>query len=62
MLSLIFRCFNIVEIVTLNALNTQKENIDAVVDGHGDYVVPIKGNHPNFYDELKLYFDEKKCE
>lgn len=49
-------------IVTWDALNTQKENIEAVVAGHGDYVIPIKGNHPTFYDELKLYFDDKKCE
>lgn len=49
-------------IVTWDALNTQKENIEAVVAGYGDYVIPIKGNHPTFYDELKLYFDDKKCE
>ena len=49
-------------IVTWDALNTQKENVEAVADGHGDYVVPIKGNYQIFYDELQLYFDEKKCE
>lgn len=28
----------------------------------GDYIIPIKGNQENFYNDLKLYFDSKKCE
>ena len=49
-------------IVTWDALNTQKDNVRCVVGKHADYVIPIKGNHPTFYEELKLYFDERNCE
>ena len=49
-------------IVTWDALNTQKANVKCVIDNFGDYVVPIKGNQGNFYDNLKLYFDDKKLE
>ena len=46
-------------IVTLDALNTQTKNVEKVIDKELDYVVPIKANHPIFYQELKEYFDEK---
>lgn len=49
-------------IITWDALNTQIENIKAVVDLKGDYVVPIKGNQGNFYKDLSDYFDDKKLE
>ena len=49
-------------IITWDALNTQKENIDAVVGGKAHYVVPIKGNQGNLFSELDLYFDEKRLE
>ncbi len=46
-------------IITWDALNTQKTNVEAVKKGKGDYVVPVKKNHPNFNADLELYFDEK---
>lgn len=49
-------------IITWDALNTQVENIKTVVSLGGDYVVPIKANQGNFYNNLVLYFDEKKLE
>ena len=49
-------------IITWDALNTQTKNVEAVIDGKGDYVVPIKGNQGNFYQDLKDYFDEKTLE
>lgn len=49
-------------IITWDALNTQTENVKAVVELKGDYVVPIKGNQGNFYKDLIDYFDEKKLE
>lgn len=45
-------------IVTWDALNTQKANVEAVRNKKGDYVVPVKKNHPNFNADLELYFDE----
>lgn len=47
-------------IVSWDALNTQKTNVSAVVKGEADYIVPIKGNHPIFHQELIVFFDEKQ--
>ena len=59
----ILKRFNIKgNIITWDALNTQTENVKAVVKLKGDYVVPIKGNQGNFYNDLIDYFDEKKLE
>ncbi|MCI9127880.1 MAG: ISAs1 family transposase [Eubacterium sp.] len=44
------------KIVTWDALNTQKETVEAVIRGKGDYVAALKGNHPLFYKELAEYF------
>lgn len=44
-------------IITWDALNTQKANVEAVRLKKGDYVVPVKKNHPNFNADLELYFD-----
>ncbi len=45
-------------IITWDALNTQKTNVEAVRNRKGNYVVPVKKNHPNFNADLELYFDE----
>lgn len=49
-------------ITTWDALNTQKENVAFVIEKGADYVVPIKANHPTFYQELIDYFNEKEEE
>ena len=49
-------------IITWDALNTQKKNVGIVRNKKGDYVVPVKKNHPNFNADLDLYFDEKTQE
>lgn len=49
-------------IITWDALNTQTDNVYAVIDGGGDYVVPIKGNQGNFHQDLIDYFNEKTLE
>ena len=49
-------------IATWDALNTQTKNVKAVINAGGDYIIPIKGNQETFYNDLKLYFDLKKCE
>lgn len=47
-------------ICTWDALNTQKENVKAVVEKGGDYCVALKGNQGNFYEDVKKYFDEDR--
>ena len=49
-------------IITWDALNTQKNNIEKVIKLKGDYVVPVKQNQDNFYNDLVLYFDEKQLD
>ena len=46
-------------IVTWDALNTQKGTVAAVIEGKGDYVGALKGNHGNLYADVKDYFDEE---
>ena len=41
---------------------TQTANISKVIGSKADYVVPIKGSEENFFDDLKLYFDNKRLE
>lgn len=47
-------------VITVDALNTQKENCRIVKKKRGDYVFALKGNQTNLYNDVKLYFDEKK--
>ncbi len=49
-------------IATWDALNTQTKNVSAVINAGGDYIIPIKENQKNFYNDLKLYFDQEKCD
>ena len=49
-------------IITWDALNTQKSNVEKVISLKGDYVVPIKLNQENFYNDLVLYFNDKQLE
>lgn len=46
------------KIVTWDTLNTQKETVEAVIRGKGDYVAALKGNHPLFYKEVQGYFSD----
>lgn len=45
-------------IVTTDALNTQKENAAKIQEAGADYVLPVKENHANLYEDIKLFFDE----
>ena len=49
-------------IATWDALNTQTKNVKAVINAGGDYIIPIKANQETFYNDLVLYFDNKRCE
>ena len=49
-------------IATWDALNTQTKNVEAVINAGGDYIIPIKANQGTFYNDLILYFDDKRCE
>jgi predicted transposase YbfD/YdcC len=44
-------------VVTADALNCQKDIAEIIVDQRGDYVLALKGNHENLYEDVKLYFE-----
>ena len=44
-------------IATWDALNTQKDVVSAVIEGKGDYVGALKGNHKNLYQDVIDYFE-----
>lgn len=43
-------------IVTSDALNTQKETVKSIIKKNGDFVLALKGNQKNFYNEIREYF------
>lgn len=45
-------------IVTADALNTQKGIAAKAIEKKADYILPIKGNHPVFYEEMRAYMDD----
>lgn len=47
-------------IVTADALNTQKKTVEAIIKSKGDYVLALKNNHGNFYDDVKVYFEDNE--
>jgi predicted transposase YbfD/YdcC len=56
-------------IITIDAMGCQKEIAAQIIDKNANYVLALKGNHGNLYDDVKTYFDEvektnfknKKC-
>lgn len=49
-------------IVTVDALNTQKEIAAKVLSKGGDYLMPVKGNHPKMEESLKNFFERENLE
>lgn len=45
-------------IVTTDALNTQKKAAATIINKKADYVLPVKENHKNLYEDIKLLFDD----
>lgn len=45
-------------IITADALNTQKNIATAVIEAKADYILPVKGNHKDLQEEIKLMFND----
>lgn len=45
-------------ILTADALNTQRETVTAIKEAHGDYVLALKKNQKNFYDDVRDYLND----
>ena len=49
-------------IVTADALNCQYEIANAIIEKKGNYVLAVKGNKKDLYEDIVEYFDEKTLE
>jgi predicted transposase YbfD/YdcC len=45
-------------IVTVDALNCQRQIAQQIVDQGGDYALALKGNQGTLYDDVRRYFDD----
>jgi predicted transposase YbfD/YdcC len=45
-------------IVSVDAIMTQKEIAEKIIDGGGNYVMALKRNQGTFFEDVKLYFSE----
>lgn len=45
-------------IITTDALNTQKKTVTAIINKKADYALPVKENHKNLYEDIKLLFED----
>ena len=46
-------------ILTADALNTQKDTVEAIIKAKGDYVLALKKNQKQFYEDVKDYFEDE---
>lgn len=48
------------KIITTDAMGCQTEIVKKIKKRHADYVLALKGNQPNLYDDVKRYFDDSE--
>lgn len=46
-------------VITLDALHCQKETVEKIIKGGGDYVIQLKANQGSFYQDVYAMFDDK---
>lgn len=46
-------------IVTIDAMGTQKDIAEKIIEKKADYVLVLKQNHPVLYDEVAKYFEDR---
>lgn len=46
--------------ISVDALNTQKNIAEKIIDARADYTLALKGNHKNLNDEISFIFDTTK--
>jgi len=45
-------------VVTIDAMGTQREIAKAIVEGKGDYILPVKENQPALHQKVKALMDD----
>jgi predicted transposase YbfD/YdcC len=48
--------------ISVDALNTQKNIAEKIIDAQADYTLALKGNHKNLNEEVKFLFDTVKID
>lgn len=46
-------------VITADAMHCQKETAETIVNNGGDYVLQLKANQKNFYEDVYAMFDDK---
>ena len=46
-------------VLSMDAMHCQKETAELIINNGGDYVLQLKGNQRNFYEEVYAMFDDK---
>ena len=46
------------KVITTDALLTQKTFCQEIIEGNGDYVLPVKNNHPDLCDDIQKLFQD----
>lgn len=46
-------------VITADAMHCQKETAQRIIENHGDYVLQLKANQGNFYQDVYAMFDKK---
>ena len=46
------------KVITTDALLTQKTFCQEIIEGDGDYVLPVKNNHPDLCDDIQKLFQD----
>ena len=47
-------------LVTIDAMGTQYEIADQIVEKGGDYLLALKGNQGNLHEDVRLFFEDKQ--
>jgi predicted transposase YbfD/YdcC len=50
------------QIVTIDAGGTYKDIAEKIKGGKGDYILALKGNQPNLFEEVRLFFESEREE
>lgn len=46
------------KIITADAMNCQKKTVDIIIKNKGHYILALKSNHSEFYNDIDKYFKE----
>ena len=46
-------------VLSMDAMHCQKDTVEKIIDNGGDYVVQLKRNQGNFYEDVYAMFDDK---